>query len=152
SGMDRHRKDAAILQWTFSLQHEIASGTTLQASYLGSEGYHLFQRVIYNGVDPATGQRPFPGYNTLDSRSSYAVGNFNALHIGLQRDFGSGVGVLANYRWPHAINDGSLGGGESSAPMNMACRSCDRSESSQGIRHYFSSSLMWKVPVGRGQR
>jgi hypothetical protein len=59
--------------------------------------------------------------------------------------------VSANYQWSHAIDDGSLGGGEFIAPEDANCRSCERASSTQDMRQYFASSVIWKIPVGHGR-
>src|SRR5262249_27440771 len=59
-----------------------------------------------------------------------------------------------NYMWSHAINDGSLGGGEADAvaPQNVFCRACERASSDQDIRHVFSTIGVYRLPFGAGQR
>lgn len=56
--------------------------------------------------------------------------------------------------WSHAINDGSLGGGEADiiAPQNPFCRACDRASSAQDIRHTFSANSVYTLPFGASQR
>jgi hypothetical protein len=150
SGMDRHKKDLYVDEWSFSIQHEIARQTTLQIGYFGNEGTHLVQKVNLNGVNPATGQRPYTNFSLVQYFTTNAVGNFNGLQASLRRSLSTGLLISANYQWSHGIDDGSLGGGEFSAPENANCRTCDRASSSQDMRQYFSSSVIWKIPVGRG--
>ena len=54
--------------------------------------------------------------------------------------------------WSHAINDGSLGGGETDAitPQNVFCRACERASSSYDIRHFFTLNSVYQIPY-RGQ-
>ena len=151
-GLDRHKKDLYIDEWSFSVQHEIARQTTLQIGYFGNEGTHLIQKVNLNGVNPATGQRPYANFSVVQYFTTNAVGNFNGLQASLRRSLSTGVLVSANYQWSHGIDDGSLGGGEFSAPENANCRTCDRGSSSQDMRQYFSSSAIWRIPVGHGHR
>jgi len=150
SGTDRHKKDLYVDEWSFSIQHEIARQTTLQIGYFGNEGTHLVQKMNLNGVNPATGQRPYTNFSLIQYFTTNAVGNFNGLQASLQRSLSTGLLISANYQWSHGIDDGSLGGGEFSAPENANCRTCDRASSSQDMRQYFSSSVVWKIPVGRG--
>jgi hypothetical protein len=152
SGLDRHKKDLYIGQWSFSIQHEIARQTTVQLSYFGNEGTHEVNKIILNGGNPATGQRPYANFSTISYFTTNGVGNFNALQASLMRNISTGLLISANYQWSHAIDDGSLGGGEFIAPENANCRSCERASSTQDMRQYFASSAIWKIPVGRGQR
>jgi hypothetical protein len=59
-----------------------------------------------------------------------------------------GLLFTANYMWSHAINDGSLGGGETDAmsPENVFCRACERASSSSDIRHFFALNSVYEIP------
>jgi hypothetical protein len=56
--------------------------------------------------------------------------------------------------WSHAINDGSLGGGEADivSTQNPFCRSCERADSAQDIRHFFTSNAVYELPFGPGRK
>jgi hypothetical protein len=81
-------------------------------------------------------------YRTNDSNST-----FHALQFSAQRALHSGLLLSANYMWSHAINDGSLGGGETDAisPQNVFCRACDRASSASDIRHFFALSSVYEI-------
>jgi hypothetical protein len=149
-GLDRHKNNLYVSEWSLSVQNEIARQTTLQVGYFGNEGTHLAQKVNLNGVNPWTGQRPYANFSLVQYYTTNAVGNFNALQASLRRSLSTGLLISANYQWSHGIDDGSLGGGEFIAPENANCRSCERASSSQDMRQYFASSAIWKLPVGRG--
>jgi hypothetical protein len=142
----------AVNEWSVTVQHELAKDTTLQASYVGSEGYHLWTNSIVNSVNPATGLRPYTGFAAITYFRTDGVSNFNALEIGLRRNVASGLVLSSNYQWSHAIDDGAVGGAEAIVPENINCRSCERASSTFDMRHYFTSSAIWQVPVGNGKR
>jgi hypothetical protein len=152
TGQDRNRKDLSVNEWSFSIQQELARDTTLQVAYYGSEAAHLWTLTTLNGVNPATGLRPYSGYSSITYQTTDGVSNFNALQAGLQRRLSAGLLISASYQYSHAIDDGSVGGGEAVAPENVACRSCERASSMFDVRSYFSASSLWRVPVGRGHR
>src|SRR5262249_40285240 len=79
---------------------------------------------------------------------------FHALQLSVQRALRSGWLFAGSYMWSHAINDGSLGGGEADAitPQNVFCRSCERASSAQDIRHFFSANSVYELPFGMGKR
>ena len=61
-----------------------------------------------------------------------------------------GLLIRANYMYAHALNDGSAGGGSSDgAPQNVACRSCDKGNSSYDARHVFTANFAYQIPAGR---
>ncbi|MBO0861403.1 MAG: TonB-dependent receptor [Chloracidobacterium sp.] len=155
SAKDRRRDDIAVDQWTLSIQQEILKDTVLEVGYLGSRGTHLLRRdLLLNGIDPATGQRPFAsltnstiGWVTTDGNS-----NLNALQVGLRRNITTGLLISANYQWSHGLSDGSNGGGESDTPENANCRACEYGATDFDVRHNFTTSAVWIVPVGKGRR
>ena len=152
TAQDRNRKNMAVNEWSFTVQHELAKDTTLQISYLGSEGYHLWTNSIVNSVNPATGLRPYAGFAAITYFRTDGVSNFNALEAGLRRNVARGLVLSSNYQWSHAIDDGAVGGAEAIVPQNINCRSCERASSTFDMRHYFTSSAIWQVPVGKGKR
>jgi hypothetical protein len=79
-----------------------------------------------------------------------ANSSLQALQVGLRRSLKTGVLVSANYQWSHGINDGSNGDGESDTPQNMNCRSCERGNADFDVRHNFTASMIWMLPVGKG--
>jgi hypothetical protein len=150
TGQDRNRKNLAVDEWTMSIQHEVARDTNVTLSYIGSEGSHLWTNLIANGINPATGTRPYEGYSTFTEYSTQSSSNFNALEVGVHRNLRTGLLLAANYQWSHAIDDGSVGGAEATVPQNQHCLSCDRASSMWDMRSYLTSSAIWKIPVGRG--
>ena len=150
SAQDRNRRDAAISEWTASLQQQVARGTSVTLSYIGSVGANLWSNQIANGINPATGKRPFAGFSTFTYNRTQSSSTFNALEVGLHRSMRTGLLIASNYQLPHAINDGSTGGAEAIAPQNQSCIRCERSSGQFDMRHYFSSSAIWQLPIGRG--
>ena len=150
TGQNRNRKNMAQYEWTFGIQQEVARETTVTVSYLGSEGSHLWSNTIENGVNPATGKRPYAGFSTFTEQATQSHSSFNALEAGIHRNLRTGLLVAANYQWSHAIDDDSVGGAEATAPEIQSCLSCDRASSTFDMRRYFTSSAIWQVPVGRG--
>ncbi|MFC5861831.1 TonB-dependent receptor domain-containing protein [Acidicapsa dinghuensis] len=149
TGQNRNRQNFAVDEWTLGIQQEIARETTATVTYIGSSGSHLWSNTIANGVNPATGTRPFAGFSTFTEEASQSHSSFNALEAGIHRNLRTGLMLAANYQWSHAIDDDSVGGAEATTPQNQACLSCDRASSVYDMRHYFTSSAIWQIPVGR---
>src|SRR6185312_17398053 len=105
--------------WSVSVQHELFKDTTLQVAYYGSEGAHLWTNTTLNGVNPATGTRPYTGYSSIAYNTTNGVSNFNALQAGLQRRLSAGLLISASYQYSHAIDDGAVGGAEAITPENV---------------------------------
>src|SRR5215471_20784177 len=98
-------------------------------SYIGNKGTDL-QTITYTNVpSPITGAVPYPQFGQVEYRTNDSNSTFQALQLSAQRALLRGWLVGGNYMWSHAINDGSLGGGETDAttPQNVWCRACQRS-------------------------
>jgi Carboxypeptidase regulatory-like domain len=154
SGKDRHRKDVAVDQWTASIQQEIAKGTMLTATYLGTKGTHEFSSQTLNGINPLTGTRPFASLtnSTIGYTNYQGNSDLEALQLGLRRNLRAGLLVSANYQYSHGISDGANGDGESDGLQNANCRTCERGNADFDVRHNFTTSLIWLVPVGKGHK
>jgi hypothetical protein len=132
------------------MQQQMWKQIVLQVAYYGNSASHLFTQTILNGVNPVTGVRPYAGFSTVNYETTDDHSSFHALQVGLNRSLVKGLLLTANYQWSHSIDNGSLGGGESDVPENVHCLSCERSSSDQDMRNYFSTSVVWQIPVGRG--
>jgi hypothetical protein len=148
----RSRQNPTVDQWGLQVQSALGAGFVLDTGYLGSHGYHQFTRTFINVINPVNGLRPFNGFGIIDSKDANNNSSFNAWQTSLQRQFRAGWLLQANYMLSHSINDGSVGGGESDYPQNVACRSCERASSDQDVRHSFTMSTVWELPFGKGRR
>jgi hypothetical protein len=152
TAQDRNRKDVQISEWTASIQQQLASGTSMTASYIGSVGSSLWSNVIANGINPSTGQRPYASYtnSTFTWYRTQGTRAYNALELGLHRDYRTGLLVSANYQFSHSIDDGAPGGAEAVTPQNQNCIRCERANGQFDMRHYLSASAIWQLPIGHG--
>lgn len=150
-GTDIHRKDFSVNEYTMSVQQLLTRHLILQVGYVGNEGEHEFDTNLVNPYDPATGEAEFPALDIgFEEKFFNEHSNFNALQVGLHRDYDTGAQLAINYEYSHDINNGSLGGGESNHPQNPACLPCERGSSPEDMRHSLTASTVWPVPVGRG--
>jgi hypothetical protein len=151
---NRNRKDEYSSQWSFSVQQDLPFHITGTVSYTGNKGTDLQTITYANILNPVTNQRPYPDYGQVEYRTNDSNNEFNALVIYLQRHLSSGLVLGANYMWSHAINDGSLGGGEADivSSQNPFCRTCDRADSAQDIRHFFTANSVYELPFGAGKK
>lgn len=153
SGRNRNRKDVAVDEWTLSIQQEVARQTTATLTYLGTKGTHLLSGTTLNGIDPATNTRPYASLTNSTIAYSDHQGNLTmeALQAGLQRNLSTGLLVVANYQWSHEITDGTNGDAEIDTYQNVLCRQCERGAADFDVRHNFTASTIWDVPVGKGR-
>lgn len=159
----RHHPDLYVETWGLSIQHVLPQNFFFTTSYLGTHGVHLFARnyqniceptstgcvrALDNFPDPATGQT----FGTIDYKSNEGTSTYHGLLLGLDRQITKGFSFNAKYTYAHSINDGSVGGGEASAPQNAACRPCDKGPSIYDVRHNIILSSMFELPFGPGKQ
>ncbi|HEY4047666.1 MAG TPA: carboxypeptidase regulatory-like domain-containing protein [Acidobacteriaceae bacterium] len=151
TGADIHRKDTAANEWTASIQQEVARQTIFQVAYFGTGVAHVFNDTVINGANTITGLPTYPGYALgFEYKEFTNHASTNALQTSLQRNFSTGLLLSVNYELSHSINNGGIGGGESNKPQNISCLRCERAPSDQDMRHYFTASSVWQIPVGKG--
>ncbi|HTP89179.1 MAG TPA: TonB-dependent receptor [Bryobacteraceae bacterium] len=150
--IDRHRKDLYYENWDFTIQQQLPKEFVAQIAYVGGEGHHLFDKYTVNLIDPATGKRPLSQFSSFGFKANDGNNNFNALQVQLQRRFVSGFLFQTNYMWSHAIADASQGSGTGISIQDMACRACDRSNSSADVRHNIVINSVYELPFGHGKK
>jgi Carboxypeptidase regulatory-like domain/TonB dependent receptor-like, beta-barrel len=150
--VDEHRVDQYAAQYSASLQQALPWGFVAQIGYVGNKGYHMLDRSYVNLIDPATGRRQLPAFGRVDIKSSGSVTAFDGLQLGLNRPFRGGALVGAQYMWSKAFDEGSLGGGESTAPQNVSCRTCEWAHTNQDIRHTLTVNWVYELPFGAGRK
>ena len=64
----------------------------------------------------------------------------------------NGLMWQTEYMWGHALNDGMIGGGESTAPQNANDRRAGKADSNYDIRQTMTTNVVWMLPFGPGQR
>jgi hypothetical protein len=165
--LQRHgRRDLYSETWGLTIEHELPANFLFSAAYLGSRGVRLFSRgavnlcttpVRFNNVDGDC-FRPldqyYPGGNpfgSVDSKQDIGASTYNGLALSLERRFSRGLSFQSRYTFSHAINDGSVGGGESNGPQNVNCLHCDKGPSVFDVRHSFTANAVYELPFGPGK-
>jgi len=108
-------------QWNFTVERELARGTTLEVGYVGNHGVDLTDRYDVNQVLPAnraaaafqTGGgvnalRPYANDGAITYYSRGATSNYNALQILLRSRWRDTVTFSAAYTWSHTLANTEL--------------------------------------------
>jgi hypothetical protein len=163
--LQRHgRRDLYVETWGLTVDRELPGNFLASAQYLGSRGVRLFSRggVNFCTTKPDSNgnctralDQYYPGgdpYGSVDYKSDIGASTYHALMLSLERRLTSGLSFQSRYTWSHAINDGSVGGGESNGPENVNCLACDKGPSVFDIRHNFTADAVYELPFGTGKR
>jgi hypothetical protein len=169
------RRDLYAETWGLTLEHELPANFVASAQYLGSRGNRLFSRggvnlcsmpVTLNGdgsdcvrpldqyylPDPSVpGSSTSDPFGSVDIKRDIGASTYHALGLSLERRFSKGLSFQSRYTWSHSINDGSVGGGESSGPENVNCLHCDKGPSVFDVRQNFVMDAVYDLPFGPGK-
>jgi hypothetical protein len=101
--------------------------------------------------------KPYPQYdNPTLFRPLIAFSKYHALQAGVQKRFGNGLSMLANYTFSKFMDLGAPGNASgnpgNSNVANIYNLASDYSLSDSDIPHRFTSSFSYELPVGRGRR
>ncbi|MCB9386054.1 MAG: TonB-dependent receptor [Bryobacterales bacterium] len=149
-------------QFNMQLQQELPYELVFKVGYVGNVNSRLDTTWDFNQPLPGPGgpaaRRPLYSiapnvvgvtYNTTDANS-----NYNALQTTLERRFSENLGFLAAYTWSHSIDTtaNAFGGAANGPfPQDVRNRAADRGTSGFDIRHRFTYSTNYTVPIGKGQ-
>ncbi|MBL8228281.1 MAG: TonB-dependent receptor [Bryobacterales bacterium] len=153
------------IQWNFGVQHEVARGTIVDVSYVGTRGLNLPLNFAQNPIPFDRGDelarlataadqqraRRFPTVNNLGSFVHAGTSSYHSLQLKAVRQFTRTLGWQATYTWSKSMDDGSglfpfsqpygLDGGQ----FPFFFRYLDRSISSFDRPHNFAASLQYRT-------
>jgi len=147
-----HRRDMYTQHWGLSIQQMMPASFTMQVGYMGNNAHKILSRTYINLINPLTGVRPWSKFGRIDSKEDAGNGNFNALQASVKRQMANGFMWQSEYLWSHALNDGMIGGGESTAPQNVNDRRGGKADSNYDIRQTITTNVSWVLPFGKGQK
>jgi hypothetical protein len=170
----QHIQPAYVQEWNLTLQYALTQSTSLQAGYIGEKGDHIedygnVNQYLVNG-DPTTApyyNNQYIGANGIDASlgigsngllitESRAMMNYNALQAVLRQHLKHGLEFTVNYTYSRAMTN-SLGNyalnvnGYSGAFQNYYNSGADYGSAGYDVRHNFSTTAVYDLPVGRGQ-
>jgi hypothetical protein len=155
--------------YSLAVERQLASNTVLALEYSGAHGVHLYDIAAFNALgrgnvnlgDPLTPgvfSRPNPQYSGINTRGSNGTSRYNAMNVRLQSTnlHHTGLSIVANYTWSHAMDDLSSTfadstGGASAGIGNLGYLDpthpkLDWGSADYDIRHRIAISTIWETP------
>ncbi len=148
--------------WNLTIQHQLEKNTSVEISYVGNKGTHVFagngpsynlnQATVVGFPTLSFNQRrrfhgAFNGGTCCDADFTYlgnnASNNFNALEAKVERRFSKGLQVLAHYTWSKALNF--------SDDYFAIDPRVNYGVDDNNRRHVFLISTLYELPFGRGR-
>ena len=149
-----------VQQFNLSIQHELPGSIVLTASYTGSRGSHLLvANENFNTPPPnTTGELPpYPQYALVNCYCDHGQIRYDGLQVKAEtKNARHGIYVLIGYTYSKAFDNGladyqGTPTGVTYFPLVVPGKS-DKGLSETDLTHNFVLSLLYDLPVGKGQR
>jgi len=170
-------KDPRVIQWNFSIDHDLGWNTLARASYTGSHTYNLIYSPNLNQVAPNTvgyaaltatpelrqQDLKFPNFSEVLTRDNGPSDKYEAMTLELNKRFGAGLTFANNYTLTWNKTN-ALGVAPTSAtPLGGQVDNGDNVNNYYDIasdvgnayyspRHRFVSTFVYDLPFGRGRK
>jgi len=146
-----------LQQWNVGVQQALGRTRILELSYIGSKGTKLITARDINQPRPSPispNLRPNPQFDDITFEESSASSNYNALQIRFQQRLDFGLSVLSSYTWAKSIDNASSffsSAGDPNFPQDSLNTAAERGRSNFDVRHRFSLSYGYDLPIGKGR-
>lgn len=146
-GSEPSQPNAYVYRYSLEGQYELPFRLTGTLGYQGSTGHKLVRIVNQNFV-----YAPNPSFFAVYFATPDVNTSYNAMNARLQRRFDRGFQIDAQYRWAKSLDTVSY-----DAPTHLtnqtfpADNHTERGPSDYDVKHYFTLSGLWDLPVFRGR-
>lgn len=149
--VNRSNPNSMVQEWNLQLERQIGSSNVLNIAYVGTRGEHLSTYYPYNINQFGTGKQNFPGLGSINYNNYNGDSNYNGLQVHAEHRASNGLVGTVSYAWSHTLDDspGAFQGQTAALYYNPGA---SYGNSSQDQRQVFSSSILYPLPFGRGQR
>ncbi len=169
--------DPKVIQWNFSIDHDIGWKTLVRASYTGSHTYNLIYSPDLNQVEPNTlGYAAlvatpalrkldlrYPNFREVLTRANGPSAKYNALTLEVNRRFSNNLTFTNSYTWAKDITNASGVAPSSAIPTggqgdngenvnNYYNIAADSGNAYYMPRQRFVSTFLYDLPFGTGQK
>ena len=158
SVFDINFRDAFARQWNINVQRGFGTNYMAEAAYVGSQGRQMVLKVDINQAPPVVGvsdsnvNRPFialaPAVRGLSQSRSIGMVNYHGLLMKFQRRFANNFSFLNSYTFGRSIDFAS---DNEAGITNAYDLNYNRGPSDYDVRHTFSSSWIYELPLARNR-
>ncbi|MGB7133971.1 MAG: TonB-dependent receptor, partial [Acidobacteriaceae bacterium] len=148
--VNRDNKNQQIQEWNLQVDQQMTKYDVVDLAYVGSKSDHLSTYYPYNIYHFDTGLQNFPTYGSISYEDYDGIANYNGLQLQYQHRQGTNLLVTGSYAWSHTLDDSPGSQQSSTAPLYYDPMA-DYGNSLNDQRSVFSSSILYKLPFGRGQ-
>ncbi len=149
--VNTHNPNSMIQEWNLQLEQQLGANNVVNIAYVGTHGSNLSTYYPYNINQFSTGVQNFPGLGSINYNNYNGISNYNGLQVHAEHRATNGLVATFSYAWSHTLDD-SPGAFQGQTAALYYDPLAGYGNSSQDQRHVFSSSILYPLPFGRGQR
>lgn len=149
--VNQNNENSMIQEWNLQLERQFGSNNVVNVAYVGTRGSDLSTYYPYNINHFTTGIQNFPGLGGINYNNYNGVSNYDGLQVHAEHRASNGLVGTVSYAWSHTLDDspGAFQGQTAALYYNPMA---GYGNSSQDQRQALSSSILYMLPFGRGQR
>ena len=162
-GVATNFRNGLVHKWNVAIQHELPWQSALELAYVGNhQAKQLFQpdwnacpnMGTTNSSITCNLLRPFPNIGSISGTASFGYGNYHGMTAKFDKRYSNGLQLLMSYTYGHALaNTGTtLSGSGGFGTPNPRDYGSGYSSAAWDLRHNFTSSFSYDIPVGRGKK
>lgn len=144
--VNRKNKNQMVQEWNLQFEQQFGRYDVLDIAYVANKVDHLSEYYNYNLYQFNTGLQNFPQYGTITYNNYTGSANYNALQLHYQHRQGNDLTITGAYAYSHTLDDSP---GTISLYYNPQA---SYGNSAQDQRQVFTSSILYALPFGQGQR
>jgi hypothetical protein len=160
-GIEYEIAQPAVYKYSFDIDHQIATDTTLQVGYTGTRSTHLMRGNLQLNTTPveirngrnfylisADPDRNNPNFNRFRWRINDGTSDYQGLRTSVTKRFSQGFQIQSSYTWSKSIDDGSafLGSGDYTNDRQPYRVEKERALSAFDVRHSFYTNFVYELP------
>jgi hypothetical protein len=149
--VNRDNKNSMVQEWNLQIERQVGTNNVVNIAYVGTRGTRLSTYYPYNLNQFVTGAQNFPSMGGINYNNYNGVSNYDGLQVHAEHRATNGLVGTVSYAWSHTLDDspGAFQGQSAALYYNPMA---GYGNSSQDQRQIFSTSLLYLLPFGRGQR
>lgn len=147
---DQHNQNSQVQEFNVQLEQQVGSHDVIDVAYVGTHGSHLSSYYPYNNLQFGTGAQNYPQFGPINYNVYDGISNYSGLQIHAEHRSGNLL-TTVSYAWSHTLDDSTGTFTGSTVPLYYDPMS-NYGNSNQDQRHIFSTSIVYHLPFGRGQR
>jgi Carboxypeptidase regulatory-like domain len=149
--VNRNDKNQQIQEWNLQLEQQLSQHDVVDVAYVGTKSDHLSTYYNYNLFQFGTAAQNFPNLGTITYNNYNGTANYNGLQVHYEHHQGNNLLITGSYAWSHTLDDSPGDNLTSTIPLYYDPKA-DYGNSLQDERNVFSSSILYHLPFGQGQR